>query len=127
MHRRSYGLSDKRARVIGEVIHTDVCGFMEINSLGKSRYFLLFKDDMTHYRHVYFLGSKSEVYDCFKNYLQRVENEISRSINILRSDNGLEFVNERMQKLMFDKDIKHVTTTPYTPEQNGRAEKENHR
>lgn len=45
----------------GEVIHADVCGPMQVKSLGGTQYFLLLKDDYSHYRFVYFLRHKSEV------------------------------------------------------------------
>lgn len=125
MHRRVYKTNEVISTKIGEVIHTDVCGFVEMNSLGGSRYFLLFKDALTHYRHVYFLKNKSEVYEYFKNSLQRIEKETRKKINTLKSDNGLEFVNKKMNKLMLNEGIEHVRTTPYTPEQNGRVERDN--
>lgn len=45
-------------------------------------------------------------------------------MNVLRTDNGLEFVNSRMKKLTTKEGIEHQTSVPYTPEQNGRAERE---
>lgn len=41
----------------------------------------------------------------------------------MRTDNGLEFVNSEMKTFMKDKGIEHQTTVPYTPEQNGKAER----
>ena len=52
----------------GEKIHTDVCGPVNVESPRGSRYFLLFKDDCTSLREVYFLRHKSEVFEKFKEF-----------------------------------------------------------
>lgn len=52
-------------------------------------------------------------------------NETGRHVKTLRTDNGLEFVNEEMQQIAFEEGIRHERTVAYTPEQNGKAEREN--
>lgn len=59
-HRVPFSVSQSRARQIGELVHTDLCGPFEVESLGQSKYFLLLKDDYSNYRVVYFLKNKSE-------------------------------------------------------------------
>ncbi|KMQ88723.1 copia protein [Lasius niger] len=51
--------------------------------------------------------------------------ETGKKINTLQTDNGLEFVNNKMKKIMIDEGIEHQTTVSSTPEQNGKAEREN--
>jgi hypothetical protein len=46
-----------------QLIHTDVCGPMNVNSMGGSKYMLSFTDDYTKYVTVYFLKNKSEEYE----------------------------------------------------------------
>lgn len=66
-HRKPFNQNSKKVKTVpGEMIHTDVCGPMSVQSLGGSRYFLTFKDDASDYRHVYFLKQKSEVFGKFK-------------------------------------------------------------
>lgn len=50
---------------------------------------------------------------------------ITPSFSALKSDNGGEFLNGEMQQLMEEFDINHQTTSPYTPHQNGVAERSN--
>lgn len=125
MSRKPFPLSESQTTRVAELIHADVCGPMEIVSIGKSRYFLLFKDDFSGYLKIYFLENKSDVKDCFKNYIKRVENETGNKINVLRTDNGLEFVNNSMTEITFENGIEHQRTVTYTPQQNGKAEREN--
>ena len=54
-----------------------------------------------------------------------MENETGQKVNILRTDNGLEFINKEMTELINKHGIKHERTVSYSPEQNGKAEQEN--
>lgn len=125
IHRISHPPSSTKTSKIGELIHADLCGFMEVTSLGKARYFLLIKDDYSHFRYVFFLKSKNETTECFKNYILRMEKETEATINTLRTDQGLEFMNNEMKKLLVDRGIKHQKSVTYTPEQNGKVERDN--
>ena len=109
----------------GEYFHTDLCGPMQTESLGKSKYFLLFKDDATGYKYVYFLKCKSDVYDAFKGFERIVNNLFGRPMKFLRSDNGREFCNSSTQEYLSKVGIVLETTAPHTPQQNGASEREN--
>lgn len=52
------------------------------------------------------------------------EKENGHIIRIFRSDNGTEFVNDELGLFFDEKGIYHQCTVPYTPEQNGCAERE---
>lgn len=52
----------------GGLVYSDVCGPMSVSSIQCMRYFLLFKDAATSYRHVYFIKHKSDVTEAFKSY-----------------------------------------------------------
>lgn len=47
-----------RSNTLGELFYADLCGPMEVCSIGGSKYFLLFKDDFSGYKFVYFLKNK---------------------------------------------------------------------
>jgi len=96
---------------------------MEEVSIGGSRYFLLLKDDYSNYRTVYFMSHKSETEEKIRHFLKFAETITGSKIQTLRTDNGLEFVNTRVKKLLEKKDIIHETTVSYSPEQNGKAER----
>ena len=116
---------DRPATEVGELFHSDVCGPMEVESLGGSKYYLLFKDDASSYRSVYFIKHKSDVYECFKEFERAVHNKFGRSMKTLRTDCGKGYCNKSMKAYLAEKGIKHETTALYTPEQNGRAERDN--
>lgn len=108
----------------GDVVYSDVCGPIEKPSISGKRYFVLFKDGATSYRHVYFLKHKSEVLECFIKYNAIVKNQFNHDVHILHTDNGREYVNHEFKNFLTQKGITHECSAPYTPQQNGRAERE---
>lgn len=114
-----------RAESTLEIVHSDVCGPMETKSVGGSRYFLSFIDDYTRMCFVYFIKSKDEVFETFKNFKNMVEKQQSKPIKILRSDNGKEYDNKEFERFLRNCGIIHQRSNSYTPEQNGMAERFN--
>lgn len=47
-----------------------------------------------------------------------------KDMKILRSDNGTEYTNKEFQTFLKKQGIVHETSAPYTPEQNGMAERD---
>lgn len=114
----------KSDTVPGEIVHTDLCGPMQTPSIGGAKFFLLFKDEHSGFRTVYFLRHKNDVFDRLKEFLNLTKNQFGKDIKILRADNGTEFVNSDVRDLLKQRGIKLLTSSPHTPEQNGRAERE---
>lgn len=111
----------------GELIHADVFGPFQVNSLGGARYVLLLKDDYSHMRYAYFLKAKSEDPAEIKVFVEYVHNQTKHKIKAVRSDSGGEFDNFVLKSFCESKGIKHEFSVAYTPEQNGTIERENSR
>ena len=56
-----------------DLVHTDPCGPMGVQSYCGARYFILFVDDHTRMMYVIFLKEKSDAFQFFKWYLAKVE------------------------------------------------------
>ncbi|GBP26968.1 Retrovirus-related Pol polyprotein from transposon TNT 1-94 [Eumeta japonica] len=123
--RLPFPTSTSKSRNTLELVHTDLCGPMENVSLGKAKYYLLFVDDFSRMCTVYFLKCKSETFKYFKQYKELVENQQSKKIKILRSDNGGEFCSTEMTNFLKQSGIVHQKTNSFTPEQNGLSERYN--
>jgi len=67
---------------------------METTYLGGARYFLLLKDDCSNYRYVFFIKHKSEVKHKIAIFIKMAVTETGNKIKVLRTDNGLEFMNQ---------------------------------
>ena len=88
------------------------------------RYFVLFKDDFSRYHWVYFMKEKSEVSSKLEEMLAEARTS-GNTVKELLSDNGLEFDNEKVRKILWQHGVKQRLITPYTPQQNGCAERDN--
>lgn len=124
-HRLPFKHKGERATEILQLVHSDLCGPMEEKSIGGSKYFLTFIDDYSRKVFIYFLTTKDEVEETFKAYKQLVENQTGKRIQKLRTDNGGEYMSRTFDMFLKESGIRHQTTTPYTPEQNGLAERMN--
>eukprot|EP00253_Pinus_taeda_P033936 PITA_33936 len=119
----SFPSGGKRAKQILEFVHSDVFGPMKVPSLGKYVYYVSFIDDFSRNTWIYFLKKKSEVFERFKEFKALVENQTEKRIKVLRTDNGGEFCSKEFEEFCKKCGIARQRTTPYTPEQNGVAER----
>ncbi|KAJ0466424.1 putative RNA-directed DNA polymerase [Helianthus annuus] len=124
-HRKSYKPSNSRVDLPFSLVHSDVWGPSPVLRGQGFRFFLIFVDDCTRMTWVYFLKHKSEVYEKFLMFYDMVNTQFKKGIQVLRSDNGGEFVNTAMKQFFQDKGMIHQTTYPHTPEQNGVSERKN--
>ena len=108
-----------------KLIHSYLIEPIPTPSYGISRYVLTFIDYFSSYCWVYFLKKKSEVYEIFKVFKALVENLSGKKIKVSRNDNGKEYVNNNLQNLCEENDIQMQHLVPYTPHQNGVAERKN--
>lgn len=123
MTRKTFPTTGTASTECGQIVHGDVCGPMHVNSLSGARYFLLLKDDFSHYRHIFFIKGKDEVPDKIENFLNRVTAQTPHTIRVIRTDNDTEYVNKRVCELLSARGIVHQTSVAYNPEQNGSAER----
>ncbi|GKC32827.1 retrotransposon protein, putative, ty1-copia subclass [Tanacetum coccineum] len=87
------------------------------------RYFLSIVDDYSRRVWVHFLRHKNEAFSKFKEWKQLVENQTGRKQKKLRTDNGLEFCNQKFNNLCKESGIARHLTVAGTPQQNGLAER----
>ena len=118
--------SESRAADILDLIDTYVCGPMQTVASGGAKYLITMIDDHSQYCKIYLLKRKSEVADKVKEYVKYVQTKFRKTPKRIRSDRGGEYTVEELQKFLKNEGIKVELTTPYTPEQNGRAERKNH-
>ena len=125
MARKPFKASKSTSTEPLQLVHMDVCGPMEEASFGGARYVLTFIDDHTRYTEIAVLENKSQAFQHFRAYVKRAEKTTDRKLKAIRTDNGKEFINREFKAFCVSEGIVHQTTTPYTPEQNGVAERMN--
>jgi transposase InsO family protein len=108
-----------------QLVHSDLCGPLSSPSFYGCKYFLTFIDEFSRRTWVYFLKLKSEVFDKFLAYKALVEKQSGHQIQRLRTNNGGEYVNNNFTSYCTTQGIQMQHTVPYTPQQNGVAERKN--
>ncbi|KAD6454100.1 hypothetical protein E3N88_08806 [Mikania micrantha] len=108
-----------------ELLHVDVCGPMQVASMGGSHYYFLLIDDFTRMSWIYLLKSKSETFEKFKVFKAFVEKESEHCIKVLRTDRGGEFCSLECNTYCETNGIKRELAIPYTPQHNGVVERRN--
>ncbi|GKB58046.1 retrovirus-related pol polyprotein from transposon TNT 1-94 [Tanacetum coccineum] len=116
--------SVKRTTEPLDMIHTDICDLKSLLTKGGNKYFITFINDCSKYCYIYLLKSKDEAIDKLVLYKTEVENQLGKKIKVVRSDIGGEYV-APFAELCAKHGIRHEFTSPYSPQQNGIAERKN--
>lgn len=114
-----------KSRVPLELIHTDICGPMETESLGGAKYFVTFIDDATAFASVYMMSQRSEVSEKFRKFIQWAKTQTGRKVKSVRHDGAKEYTQGKFAELCSQLGIEQQCTVPYSPQQNGIAERIN--
>ena len=123
MIRSSLRSRTSKASKPGEVIYSDLCGPMPVKSLGGASYFVTFNDECSNFKMTKMLKKKSDTLTAFKEFLPYFERQFECVVKTFYSDHGGEF--DAMIDFLNERGIKHECSAPYTPEQNGPAERFN--
>ena len=111
---------DARARAPLNLIHLDLTGPIEPVSDG-FKYVLGCTDDFTGIVIPYMLKNKSDTPKAFEKFI--ADTRPYGDIKCVRSDGGGEFSSEIFGALLIKNKIKHEKSAPYSPHQNGTAER----
>jgi hypothetical protein len=90
----------------------------QYTSISGNKYGFVIVDDYTRYTWAFSLVDKSDVFATFKSFVKGIHNEFETTIKRVRSDNGSEFKNTRIDELCDD-------FGKYTPQSNGLVERKN--
>lgn len=108
-----------------DLIHSDLCGPMQTITPSGNKYIMTLIDDFSKFTHVYLLREKSEATTKMKEFVASMVNQYGKKPKVIRSDRGGEYVNKEMQEFLRNEGIKIQYTAPYSPQQNGTAERKN--
>ncbi|KAA0032907.1 gag/pol protein [Cucumis melo var. makuwa] len=117
MTKRPFTGKGYRAKEPLELIHSDLCGPMNVKARGDFEYFISFIDDYSRYDYLYLMEHKSEALEKFKEYKTDVENILSKKIKIFQSDRGGEYMDLRFEDYMIEHEIQSQLSASGTPQQ----------
>lgn len=69
-----------RAKQPLELVHSDICGPMNVPTHDDKNYFSKFIDDYSHNTALFLMSTKDELYDCFLQYKSMAESHFGRKI-----------------------------------------------
>ena len=125
MTKRPFSTKGERATECLQLIHSDVCGPLNIQARGGYEYFITFTDDYSRFGVIYLMHRKSETFEKFKEYKAMVEKQLDKQIKTLRSDRGGEYLLGEFDDYLKEEGILSQLTAPGTPQQNGVSERRN--
>ena len=110
-----------------ELLHMDLFGPNHYSAVSNeaSQYGFVIVDDYSRYTWVHIVTYKHEVQEVFKRFSSRASTNFGVKIKHIRSDNGTEFKNSRLDDYLDELGITHELSAPYTPQQNGVMERKN--
>ena len=123
--RASYYESTSLTTVFLELAHTDVAGPMAHVSIGGAVYWVTVIDDYTKMAAFVPIQRKDEAAGAVRRVLTQWETQTGAKLQRLRSDRGGEYLGASFQGWLAEKGVVHQKTAPYSPQQNGKAERYN--
>ena len=127
---------DERATMPLEFVHSDLAGPIEPMAKENFRYVINFVDDFSGACFVYFLKQKYDATKALEKFLSDVApygkvkrlnfRHVTSDGNVvkrLRTDNGGEFISHEFEEVLIRNQIRHEFCAPYSPHQNGTAER----
>jgi hypothetical protein len=103
-------------------IHMDI-KVVNQQSIGGAKYFAVFIDDKSRYGYVSILKQKSDLLDAFIELKNKIERQHDKPIKKLRCDNAGENTSDEFIAALKSCGIEYELTMPYTPQQDGVAER----
>ncbi|GJW11421.1 retrovirus-related pol polyprotein from transposon TNT 1-94 [Tanacetum coccineum] len=109
-----------------ELLHMDLFGPSTVRSYGGNRYTLVIVDDYSRYTWTRFLKDKTEAFDQFKIFSNKIQNQLGCTIMSMRTDHGKEFDNEvQFGEFCNANGITHNFLALCTPQSNGVVDRKN--
>ena len=109
---------------IRHLTHMNLWGEYPVQSINRNQYYILMIDDKSRYTTIRFLKQKSQATQHVQNYITHL-NIRGHSTCAIHVDRGTEFLNDAIKTWCAEHGIEIQTTTPYSPSQNGVAERMN--
>lgn len=125
MTKRLFSAKGNRANESLELVHSDLCGQINVQARGGFKYFITFIDDYSRYGYIYLMRCKSECVKKFREYKAKTKKLLGKCLKILRSDHGGEYFLGEFRDYLAAKEITSQLSAPGMPQQNGIVERRN--
>ncbi|PLW27547.1 hypothetical protein PCASD_23419 [Puccinia coronata f. sp. avenae] len=103
---------------------SDVMGPFD-NNVNGLKFTITLRDHASMFTFVSPIHSKADVPERWKTWFEVVHTHLGRYPKFLRCDNGGEFISKHFETVLAKQGFRLVTSAPYHPEENGKAERVN--
>ena len=97
-HKVSFQKNSTRKLEKLELVYSNVCRPMEVESLGGKKYFVTFIDNASRKTWVYLSHTKDKVFHYFCKFHAMMERETGNPLKRLRTDNGGEYISKEFKE-----------------------------
>ena len=108
-----------------QIIHSDVCGPLKTPTPEGYKYFVSMIDDYSKMSAVTLIKQKSDVAQAVADFINMAQTQLSKHARKFHSDNGGEYMSDKLQAAFKKFGIIHTKSAPGTPQQNSVAERFN--
>jgi hypothetical protein len=115
----------KRAKEVGEEVHSDVWGPSPVRTINGREYYVTFTDDHSRFTHLYLLRTKDETFEAYTTYEAMMQMQKGTRIKKLHSDRGGEYLSGPFDNHLAKAGTLRNLTVHDTPEHNGISERLN--
>nr|GEW14065.1 hypothetical protein [Tanacetum cinerariifolium] len=92
-----------------QLLHMDLCGPMQVESINEKKYVLVIVDDYSRYTWTYFLRSKDETPEVLIDFFKLVQRGLHAQVRTVRTDKGTKFLNKNLHAYFAKEGIEHQT------------------
>jgi len=126
MDEKPFSIRNKRDSQIFGMLHADLMGPMNPEARWThAKFSLVINDDCSGFGFVFNMQHKDEATKTIIKLDKAVETKFQKRVHTLRTDNGGELVNHRLQEYCQGRGITMITSVAYNLELNGHAERRN--
>ncbi|KAF7843884.1 Integrase, catalytic core [Senna tora] len=101
---------------IFDLVHADLWGPYKQPSMSGAHYFLTLVDDFSRGTWIFLMKDKANVWQILDQFFTMITNQFGKTIKILRSDNGTEFVNQHCNEIFNKRDLTPVPVRAFESE-----------
>lgn len=121
--RLSFSQRTTKSSKIFNLLHVDLWRTYHVSIHDNYKYFITMVDDYSRSTWTHLLSCKSNALQVIKAFLSMIENQFDTTLKIIRSDNGLKFINNEAAFYFQSKVIIYLKSCPYIPQQNSVVER----
>ena len=123
--RPSFGISSRPALEPLDRVHIDTVGPITPAAITGERLWVTVVDESSQWKAVIPVKSKDTISAAVRDLLVYWQTQRKTTVKCIRCDRGTEFINAKFKEFCASQGTKLETSAPYTPQQNGVAERAN--